>query len=101
MTLLEKVLRDLEAEYGRDGHSALFTELRGFLAVYEETREEKVETKPEIEEPHLQKDDTEPETGEQLPPRTTFFSPVAGRAGSVRVSVQAARNLPLPPATAV
>ncbi len=31
LTLLEKVLRDLEAEYGRDGHSALFTELRGFL----------------------------------------------------------------------
>jgi DNA topoisomerase-1 len=41
---------------------------KGFLAVYEETREEKVETKPEMEEPHLQKDDTEPETGDQLPP---------------------------------
>ena len=41
---------------------------RGFLAVYEETREEKVETKPPVEEPHLQKDDTEPETGDQLPP---------------------------------
>ncbi len=41
---------------------------KGFLAVYEETREEKVETKPPVEEPHLQKDDTEPETGDQLPP---------------------------------
>ncbi len=41
---------------------------KGFLAVYEETREEKVETKPEVEEPHLQKDDTEPETGDRLPP---------------------------------
>jgi DNA topoisomerase-1 len=41
---------------------------KGFLAVYEETREEKVETKPVVEEPHLQKDDTEPETGDQLPP---------------------------------
>jgi DNA topoisomerase-1 len=41
---------------------------KGFLAVYEETREEKVETRPEVEEPHLQKDDTEPETGDQLPP---------------------------------
>jgi DNA topoisomerase-1 len=41
---------------------------KGFLAVYEETREEKVETRPTVEEPHLQKDDTEPETGEQLPP---------------------------------
>ena len=40
---------------------------KGFLAVYEETREEKVETKPPVEEPHLQKDDTEPETGDQLP----------------------------------
>jgi len=41
---------------------------KGFLAVYEETREEKVDTKPPKEEPHLQKDDTEPETGDQLPP---------------------------------
>jgi DNA topoisomerase-1 len=41
---------------------------KGFLAVYEETREEKVETKRPVEEPHLQKDDTEPETGDQLPP---------------------------------
>jgi len=41
---------------------------KGFLAVYEETREDKVETKPVVEEPHLQKDDTEPETGDQLPP---------------------------------
>ena len=41
---------------------------KGFLAVYEEALEEKVETKPPVEEPHLQKDDTEPETGDQLPP---------------------------------
>jgi DNA topoisomerase-1 len=42
---------------------------KGFLAVYEETREEKVETKPTVDEPHLQKDDTEPEeTSDQLPP---------------------------------
>ena len=32
MTLLAKVLRDLEAAYGNDGQSALFAELRGFLA---------------------------------------------------------------------
>jgi len=41
---------------------------KGFLAVYEETREEKAETRPGVEEPNLQADDTEPETGEQLPP---------------------------------
>jgi DNA topoisomerase-1 len=41
---------------------------RGFLAVYEEAREERVATKPLVEEPHLQADDSEPETGEQLPP---------------------------------
>ena len=41
---------------------------KGFLAVYEETREEKIETKKPVEEPHLQADDTEPETGDQLPP---------------------------------
>jgi len=41
---------------------------KGFLAVYEEARDEKVETTKQLEEPHLQADDTEPETGEQLPP---------------------------------
>jgi DNA topoisomerase-1 len=41
---------------------------KGFLAVYEETVEEKVETKRPSEEPGLQKDDSEPETGDQLPP---------------------------------
>ena len=41
---------------------------KGFLAVYEETREEKIETKKSVEEPHLQADDTEPESGDQLPP---------------------------------
>jgi DNA topoisomerase I len=41
---------------------------KGFLAVYEEMREEKDETKPEVEEPRLQADDTEPESGDQLPP---------------------------------
>jgi DNA topoisomerase-1 len=41
---------------------------KGFLAVYEESREEKVETRRPIEEPHLQADDSEPESGEQLPP---------------------------------
>jgi len=41
---------------------------KGFLAVYEETREEKVETKPRAEEQSLQADDTEPESGDQLPP---------------------------------
>jgi DNA topoisomerase-1 len=41
---------------------------KGFLAVYEESREEKVETKPPVEEPHLQADDSEPESGEHLPP---------------------------------
>jgi DNA topoisomerase-1 len=41
---------------------------KGFLAVYEETREEKVETKPRAEEQGLQADDTEPESGDQLPP---------------------------------
>jgi DNA topoisomerase-1 len=39
---------------------------KGFLAVYEEEREEKVETRT-VEEPHLQADDTEPESGEELP----------------------------------
>lgn len=32
LTLLDKVLGELEAEYGRAGHSMLFAELRGFLA---------------------------------------------------------------------
>src|SRR3990172_8488634 len=41
---------------------------KGFLAVYEEAREEKRETTKQLEEPHLQAADTEPETGEQLPP---------------------------------
>jgi DNA topoisomerase-1 len=41
---------------------------KGFLAVYEESREDRVETKPPVEEPHLQADDSEPESGEQLPP---------------------------------
>ena len=40
---------------------------KGFLAVYEETREEKVETKKPVEESGLQSDDTEPEKGDQLP----------------------------------
>jgi DNA topoisomerase-1 len=40
----------------------------GFLAVYEETRDEKPETKPDQAEPALQADDTEPEAGAQLPP---------------------------------
>jgi len=40
---------------------------KGFLAVYEETREEKVETKKPVEESGLQADDTEPEKGDQLP----------------------------------
>ena len=40
---------------------------KGFLAVYEETREEKIETKKPVEEPGLQPDDTEPESGDQLP----------------------------------
>jgi DNA topoisomerase-1 len=41
---------------------------KGFLAVYEEMRDEKDETKPKVEEPQLQADDTEPESGDQLPP---------------------------------
>jgi DNA topoisomerase-1 len=40
---------------------------KGFLAVYEETREEKVDTKKPVEEAGLQADDTEPESGDQLP----------------------------------
>ena len=40
---------------------------KGFLAVYEETREEKVATKKPVEESGLQADDTEPEKGDQLP----------------------------------
>ena len=40
---------------------------KGFLAVYEETHEEKVETKKPVEESGLQADDTEPEKGDQLP----------------------------------
>jgi DNA topoisomerase-1 len=40
----------------------------GFLAVYEESRDEKPQAKPSTEEPALQADDSEPEAGAQLPP---------------------------------
>ncbi|HEY7818326.1 MAG TPA: type I DNA topoisomerase, partial [Vicinamibacteria bacterium] len=41
---------------------------KGFLAVYEESRDEKVETKPKPEGEEATADDAEPDSGTQLPP---------------------------------